>query len=357
MGSSLFRWMCSLLQLPILKCFLGLNNPRYMWAVRPPTTHDDGAGVTASYMIGPYFFDGTVSGVTCIKCGIMLYQSQTTMGLCNRCHWSKSAPAHFSLTVCEFLNDSLTGQCIGWCCATSPLPLPWWPCSPNLSTPDNSLCMAVINIPFTKTGSCNKLYIHRKRELSHETRLPEIIPTTKHKLCDIVSCQYHWVQLQTLATMTSSPGLSCSQTWSNIVLQVLLIISAQTCVVIVQWKQQPKHRSPFRILVNCSEENPSYSSIYTLFLTLKELLCTDIASQIAAEMVPSPDPLCDLCCHYASKHLLPNSPQRNNCSQLAFPSLHNTLLIIIKCNPRCWFITVLLHVHCHTGLSSHKMQM
>ena len=59
-----------------------------------------------------------------------------------------------------------------------------------------------------KIGRCSKLYIHLKTELSQETRLPEIIPTTKHMLCDIVSCQYHWVQLSTLAKMTSSPGSS-----------------------------------------------------------------------------------------------------------------------------------------------------
>ena len=42
-----------------------------------------------------------------------------------------------------------------------------------------------------KISSCSKLHIHLKIELSHETRLPEIIPTTKHMLCDTVSCQYH----------------------------------------------------------------------------------------------------------------------------------------------------------------------
>jgi len=40
--------------------------------------------------------------------------------------------------------------------------------------------------------------------------------------------------------------------WSNVVLQVPLIIFAWTCVVIVQWNQKPQHRSPFRILFNCS---------------------------------------------------------------------------------------------------------
>ena len=54
--------------------------------------------------------------------------------------------------------------------------------------------------------------------------------------------------------------------------------------------------------------------INTLFPTLKELLCTDMASQIAAEMVSSPDSSSVLCCLYASKHLLPNSPQWTKCS-------------------------------------------
>ena len=116
------------------------------------------------------------------------------------------------------------------------------------------------HIKHFKTRSCSKLHIHLKREISHDTRLPEIIPKTKHMLCDMVSCQYHWIQLQTLAKMTSSPGPSCGQTWSNAVRHVLLIVSAWTCVGNVQWKWQPQHRSPFGILVNGSKENPSYSS-------------------------------------------------------------------------------------------------
>ena len=72
----------------------------HAWDIRPPTTHEDGAGVTACYIIGPYFFHGTVSGVTCIKCGIMLYQSQATMGLCNRCHFSKIVLQRISPWLC-----------------------------------------------------------------------------------------------------------------------------------------------------------------------------------------------------------------------------------------------------------------
>jgi len=56
--------------------------------------------------------------------------------------------------------------------------------------------------------------------------------------------------------------------------------------------------------------------INTLFPTLKELLRTDMASQIAAEMVSSPDSLSDLCCLYASKHCyqtLLNGLTAHNC--------------------------------------------
>ena len=217
--------------------------------------------LNASYIIGPYLFDVTLSGVTCIKCGIMLYQSQATLGLCNRCHFSKTGPNAF-LPDCVWIPQWIIDRSVYWLgCATSPSPPPWWPCNPNMSIHDDSLCKGdVINIPFAKIGSCSKLHIHLKRKLSHETNLPEIIPTTKNMLRDIVSCRYRWVQLQTLAKMTSSPGPSHSQTWPNVVLQVPLIVSTQTCVVIMQWKRKPQHRSPFRILVNCSEENPSYSS-------------------------------------------------------------------------------------------------
>ena len=96
--------------------------------------------VSASYVICPYFFDGTVSGVTCIKCGIVIPEPSNNGIMYQVSFQQDSAPAHFTLTVCEFLSESLIGQYIGWGWATSPLPLPWWPCHPNLSTPDNSLC-------------------------------------------------------------------------------------------------------------------------------------------------------------------------------------------------------------------------
>jgi len=165
-----------------------------------------------------------------------------------------------------------------------------------------------------KIGSCSKLHIHLKRELSHETRPSEIILTTKQMLWDILSCQYCWVQLQTPAT-------------------------AQATVKDISWLLEG--------------ESFIFLFINTLFPTLKELLCTDMASQIAGfEMLSLPDSS-DLCCLYASKHLEPNSPQWTSCSKLSFLSLHNTLLIMRKCDPGCWLITVLSHVHCHTGLSGH----
>jgi len=113
-----------------------------------------------------------------------------------------------------------------------------------------------------KIGSYNKLHIHLKRELSHETMLPDIIPTTKHMNL------WHSLMSVSLSSITNAGQnyfISRSLLWSNIVLQVPLIVFAQTCVVIVQWKQQSQHRSLFGILVDCSEENPSYSCTYTHF--------------------------------------------------------------------------------------------
>jgi hypothetical protein len=67
-----------------LEMFLGQNRIESLLQardVRPPTTRDDSAAVTASCIIGPYFFDGTVSVVTCVQRGIVLYRRQATVGL------------------------------------------------------------------------------------------------------------------------------------------------------------------------------------------------------------------------------------------------------------------------------------
>ena len=166
-----------------------------------------------------------------------------------------------------------------------------------------------------KIGSCNKLHIHLKTEISYETRLPEIIPTTKHMLCDIVSCQYSWVKLQTRAKMTSSPGPSCGQTWSKVV----LTSSADHFCMDLCGDRSMKVTTTAQVTVQdigwlLWGESFIFLYVNTLFPRLKELLCTDMASQIAAEMVSSLDSLSDLCCLYASKNLLPNSPEYTNCS-------------------------------------------
>jgi len=49
------------------------------------------------------------------------------------------APAHFTLSVCDVLNEHFPCCWIGRGSPTSPAPLPWPPCSPDLTTPDNSL--------------------------------------------------------------------------------------------------------------------------------------------------------------------------------------------------------------------------
>ena len=48
------------------------------------------------------------------------------------------APAHFTLSVRDILNERFPGRWIGRGSPTSPAPLPWPPRSPDLTTPDNS---------------------------------------------------------------------------------------------------------------------------------------------------------------------------------------------------------------------------
>jgi len=61
--------------------------------------------------------------------------------------------------------------------------------------------------------SCSRLQTHLKRELSHEKRLPEIILTTKHILCDsLVS-----VSLSSITNTGQNDFITRSLLWSNTV--------------------------------------------------------------------------------------------------------------------------------------------
>ena len=108
-----------------------------------------------------------------------------------------------------------------------------------------------------KIWGCGEWHFCLKIELSQETWLLETIPTAVHMLCDTVLCQHD--------------GLSSFKNighydfmWSNTVnavLQFLLIISILNCAVTVQWKCQQQHKLPFRLLVDHSKDNLSYSQM------------------------------------------------------------------------------------------------
>ena len=53
--------------------------------------------------------------------------------------WLQHAGAHFALSVRDVLNDRFPGRWTGRGSPTSPAPLSWPPCSPDLTTPDSSL--------------------------------------------------------------------------------------------------------------------------------------------------------------------------------------------------------------------------
>ena len=74
-----------------------------------------------------------------------------------------------------------------------------------------------------KTGSCSKLHTHLKRELSHETRLAETIPTTKHMLVtqshvSVTQFSYKkwpkWLHLQVLLVVKHGQMQYCKFRWS-----------------------------------------------------------------------------------------------------------------------------------------------
>ena len=111
-------------------------------------------------------------------------------------------------------------------------------------------------------GSCSKLHSLLNIELPNQD-VVGIIPKTKHALLTLVYCQQGWVSLQSLAEMSSPPGPSCGQIWSNTVLRVTLKISVQNFALIFQWKQQKRHNSLFGMQVDQSADNLSYSFIPT----------------------------------------------------------------------------------------------
>jgi hypothetical protein len=82
------------------------------------------------------------------------------------------APAHFALTVCDILNKHFLGCWNGHGSPTSPTPLSWSPCSPDLTTPDNSL-WALSRDKWLRTTiatmtSCTELWNRSSPPLCHK---------------------------------------------------------------------------------------------------------------------------------------------------------------------------------------------
>jgi hypothetical protein len=80
-------------------------------------------------------------------------------------------------------------------------------------------------------------------------------------LRDVVSSQYRWVNLRILVKRTSPPvHSSCGQTRPKAVLRESpLMVSIRVCAAIIQWKRQQRHKSPFGVLVDRSDEHLSHS--------------------------------------------------------------------------------------------------
>jgi hypothetical protein len=82
-------------------------------------------GMTATHLIGPYFYGGLVNATPYAEMlGAWLIPQLRNRALTEHVWpWHIGAPAHFALTLCDILNKSLS-----------------WPlCSSDLITPDESL--------------------------------------------------------------------------------------------------------------------------------------------------------------------------------------------------------------------------
>jgi hypothetical protein len=103
--------------------FWAKENPHFMVELEHNPPHVMlWAGMTATHLIGPYFFDGPVNTAFCAEMlEVLLIPQRKDRGLMEDV-WLQhdGAPAHFTLTMCDILNEHFPGCWIGCSSPTSP---------------------------------------------------------------------------------------------------------------------------------------------------------------------------------------------------------------------------------------------
>lgn len=99
------------------------------------------AAMSATHLIGPYFFDGAVNQIaylTMLRDWFIPHLQDR--GLLGRIWFQQDgAPAHYAIAVREYLNEVFPDKWIGRGSVHLPAPLEWPPRSPDLSSCDNAL--------------------------------------------------------------------------------------------------------------------------------------------------------------------------------------------------------------------------
>jgi hypothetical protein len=122
--------------------FWSTENPNFMQELEHNPLHVMiRAGMMSDYLIGPYFFNGPVNVASySAMLETWLIPQLRDSGLMDDMRLQHDgASAHFALSVYDVLNEHFPDCWIGCGSPTSPAPLPWPPCSPDLTIPDNSL--------------------------------------------------------------------------------------------------------------------------------------------------------------------------------------------------------------------------
>lgn len=138
----LFRQICNLPQLPVMECYWAKQNTQHSTDKEDHPPHMIiWRGVTASHVIGPFFFDDTVNGVSYPeRWRNYVVPEWSNRGIIEQVWFLKHcATAHFTLIVHEVLNEALPDWWIGRGSATSASPMSWPSHSPDLTKHDNSL--------------------------------------------------------------------------------------------------------------------------------------------------------------------------------------------------------------------------
>lgn len=122
--------------------FWSKENPHYVEELEHNPPHVMiWAAMNSRHLFGPYFFDGTVNQTTYLDMLRTWFVPQLEeLGILNGVWFQQDgAPAHYAISVREYLAEVFRNRWIGRGSALLPAPLAWPPRSPDLSTCDNSL--------------------------------------------------------------------------------------------------------------------------------------------------------------------------------------------------------------------------